>query len=340
MPKRLFWTGLRAALVVGIIGAAAFLVKEANAEDLAIGDSIAVGTGQALHVRTAARENMSSCWILAHEAVSGDFEHVVISAGINDAPGSCIESIRAKYTNAKVVWILPAPINSARAHVAAVAAAHGDKMVSYRCAGACSKANFHPKSYPSVAAAVRSAWGVKFGRPEPESVAASTPISAPPPAPAPIYIPPVPTFIPVEDPHAIRTTAMPVKTIWRSIHDFFIPAKVSAILQEEAAKEDVPAELVLRVAHVESRGQCGADNGIAHGVMQVKTETARAMGISGNLHDCRTGARAGVRYLKRALTASHGNWAHAAALYNGGLAAPRRVTGYSRLVMAAEQHSH
>lgn len=125
---------------------------------LIVGDSIAKGTGAALGVRTVARESMSSCWIAARTpSFSGAW--AVISAGINDPPGSCIEAIRARVRALRVVWILPAPINSARAHVKAVAAAHGDRTVSYACVGGCSTTNFHPASYDTLAAEVRATLG-------------------------------------------------------------------------------------------------------------------------------------------------------------------------------------
>lgn len=306
--------------------AALLLASTAHAEDLAVGDSIAVGTGQALHVRTAARVGASSCAILGL-APGGAFEHVVISAGINDPPGSCIESIRQRYAGAKVVWIVPAR-TAARAHVIALAAKYGDRSVYYRAGGD----NTHPRSYPSVAAAVRHAWGQEFGYAARPSVIKTQAVEPE----RPVYAPPVPEVTPAFDPRTPRVTSMPARTIWGKIHDFFLPPKVSSIIDEEAARAGVPAELVKRVARVESRGQCSADNGIAQGVMQVRPMTARAMGVTGNLHDCRNSVVAGVRYLKLALKKSHGNWATAAALYNGGLGAARRVTHYSRLVLAAK----
>ena len=334
------WFVLKPVLIA-IVAVLAILggMRFAKAEDLAVGDSIALGTGSALHVRTVATTGASSCAI-AGQAPSGSFDHVVISAGINDAPGNCIEALAKKYAGSNVVWILPAAINSARAHVAAVAGQYGDKTVSYRCTGGCSRSNFHPGSYPAVAAAVRRAWGERFGNRSLASAPASTLVGVQPfgRASAPVYAPSPGMSEPA--PVKLRILTVPIapssKSIWQTVHDFFVPQKVSAILQEEAAKEGVPAELVLRVARVESHGQCSADNGIASGVMQVRPMTARAMGVTGNLHDCRTGAVAGVRFLKRALAASHGNWAVAAALYNGGLGARKRATGYSKLVLAAE----
>jgi len=124
---------------------------------LMLGDSIALGTGRVLGVYTVARQSMGSCWVAAR-VPSGYFDLAAISAGINDAPGPCLEQIRAKIHARVVVWVLPAPINTARAHVEAVAARFGDATVSYACAGACSRVNFHPGSYAKVAADVRQAW--------------------------------------------------------------------------------------------------------------------------------------------------------------------------------------
>lgn len=127
--------------------------------DAAIGDSIALGTGSALGVPTYARSSMSSCWVLRH-LPNQSFDRVVISAGINDAPGRCVDDILSRVQARHVVVILPAPINSARAHVAAVAAAHGAQTLAYACHGGCTRSNFHPGSYAVVAQDVRRLWNV------------------------------------------------------------------------------------------------------------------------------------------------------------------------------------
>jgi hypothetical protein len=147
-------------LFLALLVLVGLMEQKAKAADLAEGDSIALGTGRALGVPTHARQNMGSCWIVAHTP-GGSFDHVVLSAGINDPPGPCLASLRARLTAKVVVWVLPAPINSARASVAAVAARWGDRTVSYACAGGCTRRNFHPASYAVVANAVRRAWGVK-----------------------------------------------------------------------------------------------------------------------------------------------------------------------------------
>lgn len=133
------------------------IVGRAHAQDAAIGDSIALGTGRALGVPTYAEVGASSCWVLRH-APRRAYRHIVVSAGINDAPGSCVRALFASIVAARVVVILPAPINSARANVARWAASHGYATISYVCRGGCSKSNFHPASYAVVAAGVRRLW--------------------------------------------------------------------------------------------------------------------------------------------------------------------------------------
>lgn len=107
-----------------------------------------------------------------------------------------------------------------------------------------------------------------------------------------------------------------------------------AAVQHAALTEGVPVRLALAVARTESSGNCGASSGLAHGVMQVRPATAREVGITGNLFDCRTGAIAGVRYLRKALRAAGGSWSAAAHLYNAGVAARPRHTRYTALVMS------
>jgi hypothetical protein len=118
---------------------------------IVIGDSLAVGFGAAAHIETHARVSASSCAI-ASFVPSGPADVIVVSAGINDPPGRCLDSLRARLHARRIIWILPAPINSARAHVAAVAAAHGDATCSY----VTGPRSFHPRSYEAL---VRSCLG-------------------------------------------------------------------------------------------------------------------------------------------------------------------------------------
>jgi hypothetical protein len=118
---------------------------------LALGDSIALGTGQALHILTIATVGMGSCAI-AQRVPSAHFSEVVISAGVNDPPGRCVASIRDKLSADHVVWIRP--INAAGPTVDRVAAAHGDRVITYTTG----RDHLHPASYTAVAASVRAAW--------------------------------------------------------------------------------------------------------------------------------------------------------------------------------------
>jgi len=127
-------------------------VVAAFARDGAIGDSIGLGTGRALHVATFARERMSSCWILRHKMPSGYFDHLVVSAGVNDAPGRCVWAIAARLHAGVVVWIRP--INSAGPTIDQVAKKYGFHVITYRVG----RDHLHPASYAAVAKTVRLVW--------------------------------------------------------------------------------------------------------------------------------------------------------------------------------------
>ena len=84
-------------------------------------------------------------------ALRPSYDVVVISAGVNDPPGRCLEAIRARAHARRIIWILPAPVNSARAHVVEVACEHGDRTVSY----VPGRDHLHPRSYSELARKVR-----------------------------------------------------------------------------------------------------------------------------------------------------------------------------------------
>lgn len=110
---------------------------------------------------------------------------------------------------------------------------------------------------------------------------------------------------------------------------------VPAMVTEAAVRHGVPARLAHAVAKAESSYRCNA-RGLAgeQGVMQVKPATARSVGVTGNLFNCRTGIEAGMRYLKQALVLSGGNWCGAATLYNRGIGArPTRSAYCTRLAL-------
>lgn len=146
--------GLIALLV--IVGSLA-MCTHAFSADLALGDSIALGTGHALRMPTQAVTGAGSCAI-ADWRHRGSYGHVVISAGINDS-GLCVLAVRASVRAMRVIWILPAPINGGREMVLQ-SMRIGDRFVSYTCPGkhGCTRSNFHPASYAAVARAVRRQW--------------------------------------------------------------------------------------------------------------------------------------------------------------------------------------
>ena len=87
-----------------------------------------------------------------------------------------------------------------------------------------------------------------------------------------------------------------------------------------AEKHDVPVHVALAFATVESGLRCDATSHAgARGVMQVMPGTARKHGISpSQLHNCETGAKAGVLELRECLERTDGNIARAAICYNAG----------------------
>ena len=105
------------------------------------------------------------------------------------------------------------------------------------------------------------------------------------------------------------------------------------MLTEAAYRNNVPARLLHGIVMVESHYHCGARNGGSLGIGQVKPATARAVGVTGNLLDCRTGLEAAARYLRLTLDRAGGDWTGAATLYNQGVAATPRRSAYSNKVM-------
>ncbi len=107
---------------------------------------------------------------------------------------------------------------------------------------------------------------------------------------------------------------------------------VVAIIREMAPSYGVPTWFALRIAHVESgynpnaRGRAGEI-----GVYQLKCQTARGMGFSGNcsaLTDARTNVRWGLKHLALAIQSSAGNLRLAASKHNGGLGRKSLVHSY------------
>jgi hypothetical protein len=123
-----------------------------NTDCYVIGDSIAVGSAQAVReCRVDAKIGISSTAIASR---GHDAKLVVISSGSND-PGNPrlkqnLELVRSK-ARGRVLWIVPVDKTAADA-VRAVAARHGDGAITFSAA----KDNVHPRSYGPIAAQIRS----------------------------------------------------------------------------------------------------------------------------------------------------------------------------------------
>ena len=108
--------------------------------------------------------------------------------------------------------------------------------------------------------------------------------------------------------------------------------RVISVIREMAPSYGVPTWFALRIANVESgynpyaRGRAGEI-----GIYQLKCDTARGMGFSGNcsdLTDVRTNVRWGLKHLSLAIQSSNGDLQLAASKHNGGLGRKSLVLSY------------
>lgn len=111
------------------------------------------------------------------------------------------------------------------------------------------------------------------------------------------------------------------------------PTPVHAMVTEVAQAHGINPAIAHAIVKVESRYNCKAKNGPSTGIMQVNARTARGVGVTGNLMDCRTGLEAGMRYLKQAINA-YGATCAGLSAYNTGIYKTGRCTGYGRKVLA------
>ena len=97
--------------------------------------------------------------------------------------------------------------------------------------------------------------------------------------------------------------------------------EIRALVNEYAARNDVPAALVHRVIQRESDYRPAARNGPYYGMMQILPQTARTMGHRGpasELLDAETNLRYAVRYLRGAWLLSDGDYDTAVGWYARG----------------------
>ena len=97
--------------------------------------------------------------------------------------------------------------------------------------------------------------------------------------------------------------------------------EIRALVNDYAARYDVPAALVHRVIQRESDYRPAARNGPYYGMMQILPQTARTMGHDGppsELLDAETNLRYAVRYLRGAWLLSDGDFDTAVGWYARG----------------------
>lgn len=136
-----------------------------------------------------------------------------------------------------------------------------------------------------------------------------------------------------------RETGKPVAPVPIAVPQFRIKpnetndtAYVVDIIRELAPSYGVPTWFALRIAIVES-GYDPYARGLAgeFGVYQLKCETARVMGFTGEcfqLTDARTNVRWGLKHLSLAIASSGGDLQLAASKHNGGLGFKSLVESY------------
>ena len=104
------------------------------------------------------------------------------------------------------------------------------------------------------------------------------------------------------------------------------------IIAVQAQANRVPVSLVHRVIMRESRYNARAVSGGNYGLMQIRLETARAMGYRGSaegLLDPAINVTYAVRYLAGAYRAAYGNESRADALYARGYYGEAKTRGFS-----------
>jgi lysophospholipase L1-like esterase len=127
---------------------------------LVIGDSIAIGVGQALpECRTEARVGITSKQFLHQLSSPPQAEAVVISLGVNDGDAAytvpSLQSLREKLRSRAVFWLLPANHERARAAIRNVAAQFSDRLID--CTPETGPDGLHPSGlgYRTLGAQIR-----------------------------------------------------------------------------------------------------------------------------------------------------------------------------------------
>ena len=110
------------------------------------------------------------------------------------------------------------------------------------------------------------------------------------------------------------------------------------LVAKHAAAHGVPESLVRRIIQIESRGNARAVSAGNYGLMQIRLQTARAMGYSGDaggLLNADTNMTYAVRYLAGAYRAAGGNQDQAIRNYQRGYYGAAKARGFSPYAVAS-----
>ena len=110
------------------------------------------------------------------------------------------------------------------------------------------------------------------------------------------------------------------------------------LVAKHAAAHGVPEALVRRVIHIETKGNPALVSKGNYGLMQIRLETARAMGYRGDgagLLDADTNMTYAVRYLAGAYRAARGNPEQAIRNYQRGYYESAKAQGFSPYAVAS-----
>ena len=124
---------------------------------------------------------------------------------------------------------------------------------------------------------------------------------------------------------SVIATAMPA----------FAGEDLAELINSAADQHGLSRSLVHAVIRVESNYNCRLTGRAGErGIMQVKPATARSVGVTGDLYDCSTGLRAGLHYLKIAISRG-GVGCAGISLYQRGVYGRPICTAYGRKVLRA-----
>lgn len=117
-------------------------------------------------------------------------------------------------------------------------------------------------------------------------------------------------------------------------------ADMRSMVSEAADANGIPRNIAHAIVRVESNYNCHLTGRAGErGIMQVKPATARSVGVTGNLYDCRTGLEAGMRYLRLAI-ARGGSGCAGLSLYQRGVYGRPHCTVYGHKVIRAASAFH